>query len=207
MFEKQALLLINIQNDFCPDGTLAVPEGDAIIASCNKCVDQFIAAQLPVFASRDWHPEKTSHFENFGGIWPRHCVQHTHGAEFHPGLRLPPDAQIISLGQDPWEDSFSAFQGTDSNGVPFRDILEKRGITGLVVAGLATDFCVKHTVLDGLHKGYSMAVITDAVKGLNRFFRDDSFRALELMERYGGMITQSNQVENMVAATRPATAL
>jgi nicotinamidase/pyrazinamidase len=207
MFETQALLLIDIQNDFCPGGTIAVPEGDAIIPFCNTCIDLFIAAQLPVFALRDWHPEKTGHFDNFGGIWPPHCVQHTHGAQFHPALRLPPDATIISLGRDPREDTFSAFQGTDASGVPFSHILDKQGITGFVVAGLATDFCVKHTVLDGLHKGYSMTVVRDAVKGLNRFFRDDSFRSLELMERYGGVITECDQVEIMVTANHTQTAL
>ncbi len=198
---KQALLLVDIQNDFCPGGNLAVPKGDEIIPRCNNYIELFRSSQLPIFASRDWHPEQTGHFHKYGGIWPSHCLQKTRGAEFHPDLQLPSEAIIISKGRDPCEDSFSAFQGTDSNETMFQEVLEKMGVAEIFVGGLTTDFCIKHTVLDGLHKGYSMRLLSDAMKGMNIFFSDDSFRAMKLMERYGAITTEFALVKELLSVS------
>jgi nicotinamidase/pyrazinamidase len=195
---SQALLLVDIQNDFCCGGKISVPKGDSIVPACNAYIKLFTAAGLPVFASRDWHPEKTSHFQEYGGIWPTHCVQNTPGAEFHPNLKLPPDAFIISKGRRPYEDSYSAFQGRDDDGGTLNEILKNLGVLELYVGGLATDFCVKHSVLDGLHSNYSVHLLTDAIKGINMFFSDDIYRSVELMERYGAVKTDFEKVRGSV---------
>lgn len=198
MKENRALLLVDIQNDFCSGGKVSVPKGDAIVPVCNAYVNLFTALGLPVFISRDWHPEKTKHFQEFGGIWPAHCVQYTQGAEFHPNLRLPSGAFIISKGRLPEEDSYSAFQGRDENGGTLDEILHDLGVLDLYVGGLATDFCVKHTVLDGLHNNYSVHLLTDAIKGVNMFFSDDIYRSVEIMERYGAIKTDLEEVRSFV---------
>src|SRR5512133_4020942 len=98
MLNNAALLLIDIQNDFCPNGTLPVPSGDAVVEPLNRLAAKFAEAERPIYASRDWHPEKTRHFSRYGGTWPTHCVQGTPGAHFHPDLALPPTAIILSKG-------------------------------------------------------------------------------------------------------------
>jgi nicotinamidase/pyrazinamidase len=202
MKENQALLLVDVQNDFCCGGKISVPKSDSIVPTCNAYINLFATAGLPVFASRDWHPEKTRHFQEYGGIWPAHCVQNTHGAEFHPNLKLPPDAFIISKGQQPEEESFSSFQGRDENGSMLNEILKKLGIIELFVGGLATDFCIKHTVLDGLHNNYSVHLLTEANKGINMFFSDDIYRSVEIMERYGAIKTNFETARKII---RPVT--
>ena len=198
MKENQALLLVDIQNDFCSGGRISVPKGDAIVPACNAYIHLFTASGLPVFVSRDWHPEKTKHFQEYGGIWPSHCVRNTPGAEFHPNLKLPPDAFIISKGRQPEEDSYSAFQGRDENGNTLKEILINLGIIELFVGGLATDFCVKHSVLDGLHYNYSVHLLTDAIQGVNMFFSDDIYRSIEIMERYGAIKTNFEKARKMM---------
>ncbi|MCM8792549.1 MAG: isochorismatase family protein, partial [Candidatus Omnitrophica bacterium] len=108
---KKALLIVDLQNDFCPGGRLAVPRGDKIVPIINKYIKLFSKNKLPIFASRDWHPKRTTHFKKFGGLWPVHCVQNTKGAQFHPKLRLPQETIIISKGMSPQKDSYSAFDG------------------------------------------------------------------------------------------------
>jgi nicotinamidase/pyrazinamidase len=183
---KSALVVVDVQNDFCPGGSLAVPEGDWIIPVLNSYIRLFAAAHLPVFASRDWHPKRTIHFKAFGGRWPRHCVQNTKGAEFHPDLRLPEDAIVLSKGMDPQRDSYSVFQGVDRRNVRFADLLEIPGVEELYVGGLATDYCVKRTVLDALRLGLKVRLLTDAIKGVDP---RDSRLAVSLMVRRGARKT------------------
>ena len=108
MKKNYALLIVDVQNDFCADGKLAVPEGDAIVPMLNKYISIFSRNKWPVFASRDWHPQKSGHFKEFGGQWPEHCIEDTPGAKFHPILQLPEDAIILSKGMHPDKDSYSA---------------------------------------------------------------------------------------------------
>ncbi|RLE13885.1 bifunctional nicotinamidase/pyrazinamidase [Candidatus Aerophobetes bacterium] len=167
MGAEKALLIIDVQNDFCPGGALAVPEGDKIVPVLNRYIELFLSKGLPIFASRDWHPEKTKHFKDFGGLWPKHCVQKTRGAEFHPGLKLPDKIIILSKGMDPEKDSYSVFQGADSQGKSFLNLLSFMGIIELYVGGLATDYCVKESVLDALKNGFKVKLLMDAIKGVN----------------------------------------
>ena len=125
---KKALLIVDVQNDFCPKGALGVPEGDKVVGVLNKYIKIFSDKKLPIFASRDWHPKKTRHFKKFGGLWPIHCVADTKGAMFHSKLKLPKECIILSKGMDPDKDSYSAFQAVDSNGAIFFNLLKIFGI-------------------------------------------------------------------------------
>lgn len=184
MTEKNALLIIDIQNDFCPDGALPVAGGDEVVPVLNRYIEIFSAEGAPIFASRDWHPAKTIHFEKFGGKWPVHCVQGTLGAEFHPDLELPKKAVVISAGDDPNSQGYSAFEGHDEKNRPFIDCLRSEGVNHLYIGGLATDYCVRYTVLDALKNGFAVTVLTDAVKGVD-VKEGDSKRALEEMSKAG----------------------
>jgi len=191
---KKALLVVDPQNDFCPGGSLAVPEGDKIIPAINKYIRIFTKAGLPVFASRDWHPKKTAHFKKFGGVWPSHCIQNTKGAEFHPRLKLPKQAVLLYKGMDPEKDSYSVFQAQDFNGMEFLNLLKYLGIKELYVGGLATDYCVKLSVLDALKRGLKVKLLTDAIKGVN-LSPTDSQRAIIEMARRGAQKITLKEME------------
>jgi nicotinamidase/pyrazinamidase len=180
---KKALLIVDVQNDFCPGGALAVPEGDKIIPILNKYIETFLKNKLPIFASRDWHPRQTKHFKQFGGLWPEHCVQNTRGAEFHPKLKLTKEAIILSKGMDPREDSYSAFQAADNNGTDFLNLLRSSGIKELFVGGLATDYCVKWTVLDALKSGLEVKLLTDVIRGVNLKPKDSEEAIAEMVSQ------------------------
>jgi len=184
MKSLKALLVVDLQNDFCPGGSLAVPRGDKIIPAVNKYIRIFTKAGLPVFASRDWHPRETRHFRKFRGCWPQHCVQKTRGAAFHPRLELPPHTVLLYKGMDPEEDSYSVFQAKDSNGRDFRKLLKELKVEELYVCGLATDYCVKQSVLDALKSGFQVKLLTDAIKGVN-LKPGDSAQAIRAMINKG----------------------
>jgi nicotinamidase/pyrazinamidase len=181
--KNASLLIIDLQNDFCPGGALPVEEGDMIVPVINDYISAFREKKLPILATRDWHPENTTHFKKFGGDWPVHCVQGTAGAEFHPDLRLPYDVVIISGGMDPGEDGYSCFEGKDEKGQVFNDFLTRKGITDLFVCGIATDYCVKYSVLDALEQGYEVYLLTDAIKGVNLKPQDSQNAAAEMVEK------------------------
>lgn len=183
MNDKKALLLVDLQNDFFPpDGSLAVPHGDQIISVVNEYIKKFQQKGLPIFASRDWHPPKTGHFKDFGGVWPSHCIQNTKGAEFHPDVCLPEDTIILSKGMDPKVDAYSGFQAYGPGGKDFKSLLDALGIRHLHVAGLATDYCVKSTVLDACKKGFEVTILLDGIRGVDVEI-NDSARALDEMLR------------------------
>ena len=184
MKKNIALVIVDVQNDFCPGGALPVPEGDKVVSVMNKYIQMFQKAGLVIYASRDWHPEKTKHFKAFGGVWPPHCVQGTKGAEFHPDLKLSPQTIILTKGEDPNEDSYSGFQARDPGKKPFTNSLKEKGIDHLYVGGLATDYCVRATVLDGLKQGFKVTVLMDAIKGVD-IKPEDSANAIKEMERTG----------------------
>ncbi|NIM03524.1 bifunctional nicotinamidase/pyrazinamidase [bacterium] len=184
MEEKKALLIVDVQNDFCPGGALAVPEGDKIVPILNKYMMIFSKKKWPIFASRDWHPKESKHFKKFGGPWPEHCIQNTKGAGLHPDLRLPKETILLSKGMDPDKDSYSAFQAVDAKGTGFFELLKSSGINGLFVGGLATDYCVKSSVLDALKHVFKVKLLMDAIRGVN-INPEDSEQAIEEMVRGG----------------------
>jgi nicotinamidase/pyrazinamidase len=181
---NKALLVVDVQNDFCPHGALPVPKGDKVVQVINRYLKIFQRNKYPIFASRDWHPRKTAHFKEFGGSWPVHCVRKTKGARFHPRLKLPRTVIIISKGCKSNQDGYSAFEGVNPRGKPFKKILKEIGVHELYVAGLATDYCVKSSVFDALKEGFKVKLLTDAVKGVN-IKPDDSKKAIRQMIRAG----------------------
>jgi nicotinamidase/pyrazinamidase len=187
---RDALIIVDVQNDFCPGGALAVTGGDEIVAVVNRLIAVFKRAGLPVIATRDWHPQRTTHFNTYGGTWPPHCVQGTRGAEFHADLALDESAVIVSKGTEANADSYSGFDGANARGERLADLLRARGVERLVVAGLATDYCVKQTVLDGLQEGFMVVVLEDAVRGVD-MKPGDARQALDAMKRAGAAIRDS----------------
>ena len=178
---SRALIIVDYQNDFTPpDGALAVPEGDEIAERINA-----LAASGDydlVVATRDWHPPDHGSFKEQGGPWPVHCVAGTHGAELHPGLDAGAIDVIVDKGQDPATEGYSGFDGTDLAG-----LLHERGIGELTIVGLATDYCVKQTALEGLQEGFAVTVDSTAVRGVE-VEPGDSRRALEEMRTAGAAI-------------------
>lgn len=183
---RSALLIVDVQNDFCAGGTLAVPDSARVILSLNRRIEKATVDRVPIFASRDWHPAVTTHFAPFGGPWPVHCVAGTSGARFHPDLRLPSDAVVVSKGQHSETPGYSAFDGTTDDGTPLGEEMRKRGITHLYVGGLATDYCVKHSVLDALAAGLRVTVLTDAIASVD-VHPGDAQRAIEDMRAKGAV--------------------
>ena len=182
--QKAALLIVDVQNDFCPGGALPVNEGDQVVAVLNRYSARFRALGLPIFASRDWHPRRSAHFADFGGAWPVHCVQSTNGAAFHPDLVLPGPANIISKGIDIGDDGYSAFQGIFADGTSLEERLSREQIEHVYVGGLATDYCVRSSALDARNSGRSVTVLIDAIRGVD-VHAGDSERALGEMAQAG----------------------
>ena len=164
---RDALVVVDVQNDFCPGGALGVTDGDAVVPILNMYAERFRAAGAPVFASRDWHPARTKHFQSGGGVWPPHCVQGTPGAAFHPALALPAGVTIVSKGMDPGNDAYSCFQAETEDGLPFAAALGECGASRLFVGGLATDYCVRATVLDALKEGFEVVLLEDASRAVD----------------------------------------
>jgi len=183
-----ALVVVDVQRDFCPGGALAAEGGERILPALNRHLDEARANRLTIYATRDWHPERTSHFKAFGGEWPPHCIQGTPGAEFHPGLHLPAGTIIVSKGMDPEHPGYSAFDGHTPDGATFLADLRARGIDRLSVAGIATDYCVKQTVLDARREGLEVTVLLDAVTGIDAHAGDVA-KALEEMSAAGAQLT------------------
>lgn len=189
--KKRALLIVDVQNDFCPGGTLAVERGDEVVEPLNRLARTFLSRGDVVVKSRDWHPEVTKHFKDYGGTWPVHCVQGTKGAEFHSRLIDDPRIIVVSKGLGD-EDSYSAFDGTE-----LAKILRENGVEEVWVGGLATDYCVKNSVLDALGEGFEVKAVEDAMRAVN-LQPDDDRRALEEMKRGGAEIVRA---DSMLAAS------
>jgi nicotinamidase/pyrazinamidase len=179
---RTALLVIDVQRDFCGGGALAVKEGDRVVPALKTYIDRFTAAGLPIFFTRDWHPPDHSSFKSQGGPWPVHCVAGSPGAEFHPDLPVPPGASIVDKGREPELQGYSGFEGTTLHAE-----LSRRGVRRVLVGGLATDYCVRATVLDARGNGYEVHVLLDAVRGVD-VEAGDSARALEEMRAAGARV-------------------
>ncbi|MEM2373730.1 MAG: nicotinamidase, partial [Thermoproteota archaeon] len=160
--EKSALIIVDVQNDFLPGGALAVPNGDSVIEPLNRYIELFNKNKLPVFATRDWHPKDHVSFKERGGSWPSHCVQNTRGAQISEKLKLSSNVRIIDKAFSSDRDSYSGFQET------VLDLeLRRLGVRRLFIGGLATDYCVKATVLDSLELGFETILLLDAIKGVD----------------------------------------
>jgi len=178
-----ALLAVDVQGDFLPGGSLAVPEGDAVVApllAASAAVDL-------VVATRDWHPPRHSSFAEQGGPWPAHCIAGTAGAALHPDVDRIADV-VVSKGQNVERDVYSGFEGT-----PLADLLRARGVRSVLVGGLATDYCVRATALDAVHSGFATTVLTDAVRAVD-VQPGDGAAALEELRAAGITLARSDEL-------------
>jgi nicotinamidase/pyrazinamidase len=182
-----ALILVDIQNDFCPGGSLAVKEGDRIVPVVNELQKRFPL----IVATKDWHPVGHS---SFASLWPPHCVQETAGAEFVPGLDTSRVARVFLKGTDMEIDSYSGFFDNEhQRATGLGDYLKERGVTDVTIAGLATDYCVKYTALDALMLGFNTTVVADACRGVE-VAEGDTERAVAEMVAAGVQVTESRQL-------------
>lgn len=177
--EPEALLVVDMQRDFLPGGALPVAGADALVPRINHYIDHFTALGTPVYLSRDWHPPDHCSFRDRGGRWPPHCIAGRPGAEFARGLRVPESAIIVSKATASDRDAYSAFDGTT-----LAALLQARGIRHLGVAGVATEYCVKETVLDARQLGLHVTLLVDAIKGVDAE-PGDADRALAAMVAAG----------------------
>lgn len=175
-----ALILVDVQVDFCPGGRLPIERGHDVVPVLNRWTDAATAARIPVYASRDWHPAGHPSFAESGGQWPVHCLQDSGGARFHPDLKLPPSAIVVTKGTRFDRDQYSAF---DETGLAAD--LRKRGVRRVWVGGLAQDVCVRATVLDARREGFETVVIAD---GMLPVTQAGGKRAIEEMRQAGARV-------------------
>jgi nicotinamidase/pyrazinamidase len=182
-----ALLVIDVQRDFCPGGRLAVEGGDEVVPVLNRWIESAERAGAPIYASRDWHPEGHASFEERGGSWPEHCVQGTDGAEFHPDLSLPERTRIITKGSLPETDQYSAFDRTGLGAE-----MRRAGVERVWLGGLALEVCVRASALDAAEKGFETHLIRDACRAIDAE-PGDGERAIEDMRRAGAKIEETDE--------------
>lgn len=186
MINRVALLNVDIQKDFCAGGALAVPRGDEVVGPMNIVNNYAEGKGWLVLACRDWHPLNSSHFKK----WSVHCVAESPGARFHPELKLPSSAIIINKGTDPEDDGYDVFSH-------IQKILDAKGITHLVVGGLATDYSVKAVVLSAAKAGYRVILLQDACRPVN-LRPDDEAKALGEMKRAGVFFITTEGLKSFV---------
>jgi len=187
---KSALILVDIQNDFCPGGALAVKDGDMVVGPANRLINFFRSNSLPLILTRDWHPADHSSFKDSGGIWPPHCIADTPGAGFHSDLEVPGNAVIISKATERESDAYSGFQGTD-----LAERLRILRIEHVTIAGLATDYCIKSTVLDALKAGFRVSVINEGIRAVD-VEPGDGKRAIAEMAEAGARFQDLEEIIN-----------
>ncbi len=193
---RTALLVVDVQRDFCPGGALAVKNGDKVVPGINRVIDAFERRGFPVFYTRDWHPRDHISFREQRGPWPPHCIQGTPGAEFHGSLRVPPGAAIISKGDDPAKEAYSAFEGTD-----LESRLKSLGVKEVCIAGLTTDYCVKESSADAKRAGFAVTVVKDCIRAVNVRPRDGA-EAISLMREGGAKMTTASALVRLLAGTQ-----
>ena len=184
---EDALVIVDVQRDFCHGGALPVPEGDQVVAILNKYIMKFSKAGALIVATRDWHPPNHMSFREYGGAWPSHCIQRTEGAEFHPSLRIPEGAKVVSKATEPNKEAYSAFDGTS-----LETELKIIGIRRVFVGGLATDYCVKSTVVDARKLGFETILLVDAIRGVDLEPSDSQNAILKMLERGAKKATLSD---------------
>lgn len=159
---QDALLVVDMQNDFLPGGSLAIPEGDSIIPTINDYIEKFAKADAAIFASRDYHPANHISFKEQGGPWPAHCVIGTRGVEFHPDLHFAENTIYIEKGNNPAKEAYSAMDGT-----PLAGKLKEAGIKRVFVCGVATDYCVLASAKDLIAASYEVVLLSDGIKAVD----------------------------------------
>jgi nicotinamidase/pyrazinamidase len=193
--QADALVIVDVQNDFLPGGTLAVDQGSDILPVLNACIDLFRRKGLSIYASRDWHPASHCSFLAQGGTWPPHCIAGTSGAEFPAELALPETAIIVSKAVTENQDAYSAFQGTH-----LADELRRDRKKRLFVGGLATDYCILNTVLDALKEGFRVVLLSDAIKAVN-VRPGDGDAAVATMLQNGAVPIVASMIDGMKSAS------
>ena len=176
-----ALIIVDVQNDFLPGGALAVPHGDEVIPPLNRYIELFNARQLPVIATRDWHPQNHCSFKAQGGIWPSHCVADSQGATFSKMLQLPSTAWIISKAETQDNESYSGF-----GNVALAEKLRRENVRRVFIGGLATDYCVLNTVLDARKNAIEVFLLRDGSRAVN-IRPDDGPKAEAEMAKSGAV--------------------
>jgi len=185
---RDALIVVDVQNDFLPGGSLGVPEGDQVIPVLNRYMDAFTAHHAMVVFTRDWHPADHCSFEAQGGPWPPHCVQHSEGARFAEALRIPDTLLLVSKAASVERDAYSGFEGTR-----LTDSLRLAGIERVFIGGLATDYCVLKTVLDALKAGFTVYLLQDAIRAVN-VNPEDGSKAIDKMVTEGAQPVSSAEI-------------
>ena len=198
-FPDSALVLVDIQNDFCPGGALAVNEGDQIVAPVNRLVGKFPL----VISTQDWHPSNHISFKERGGPWPPHCVQGTHGAALRSDLDTETITHYFRKASSADKDDYSEFAGKDGQGRSLDEVLRINGVKKLYVVGLATDYCVLETVLDGLKYGYEVFAVTDAMRAVN-VNPNDGEEALQKMAANGTHLVTTDEVLDLAGTSQVA---
>ena len=183
--ERDALIIVDVQNDFCPGGALPVATGMDVASTMSVVANTFQARGAHVYATQDWHPAGHSSFAEQGGPWPPHCVQDTDGADFHPAMVLPGGVTVVRKGKSPGQDAYSGFIDSD-----LEARLKDAGVTRVFVGGLATDYCVLNTVLDAIRNGFETHVLSDAIGAVD-VKPGDGDRAIEQMADAGARFATS----------------
>ena len=184
-----ALIVIDVQRDFCSGGTLPIEGADDVVPVLNAWIDAARASGAGIVISRDWHPPDHASFRQQGGPWPQHCVQNSHGAEFHPQLNVSREAQVVSKGTTSASDNYSDFDATD-----LAAQLRKDGVRRLWIGGLALDVCVRATVLDACRLGFETHLIADGTRPLDE---ELGRKAIEEMRAAGAIIEQKGPYESV----------
>ena len=194
--QGDALIIVDLQYDFLPGGSLAVTDGDAVIPVLNQLIKAFEATALPIVATRDWHPDKHCSFLPQGGIWPPHCIAGSHGAAFADGLQLG-RASVVSKATSVERDAYSGFEGTALGAT-----LHAQGVRRVFVGGLATDYCVLQTVLDAFKLGFEVVLLTDAIRAVD-VQAGDGARAIARMIDGGA---HAARLDDLIAASASVSA-
>lgn len=183
--DHDAVIVVDVQNDFCPGGALPVPDGDRVIRPLNELLRR---TDCLIVATRDWHPANHCSFTDQGGSWPVHCVADTWGADFHPHLDQSRLHVIVSKATSPDQEAYSGFQGTS-----LAALLQERGIKRVLIGGLATDYCVKASAIDARQAGFEVIVLADAIRGVE-VNPGDCAKAIEEMRQAGCTFLRTDQL-------------
>ncbi|MFO7536236.1 MAG: isochorismatase family protein [Kiritimatiellia bacterium] len=195
---RTALIVVDVQNDFCHGGTLAVRGADAVVDPINRLIQKSARRGWRVFLTRDWHPRNHLSFRRQGGQWPPHCIADSQGAAFHPALNAPKGVTIVSKATAPHQTAHSAFEDTN-----LRSLLALQGVDHVIVTGLPTDYCVKNTVLDALRFGFSVTVVEETIRAVN-VNPGDGVEAVETMRKAGAEIVP---IERIIGAPTHRTTI